>query len=113
MANYATMKGGAVAVTTGAAVDIVSSFAYRNQAGDKGGALSLEYESRCAVENCTFQGNAALDGGGLWVYGGAALTVSNSTLRNNSAANKGGAVAADYLVDLTLVGSLLRHNSAA
>jgi len=56
-----------------------------------GGAISIEV-SPVLIENCTFLGNSAYEGGALFIRNSSGVIVNNSVFRNNSSF-EGGAIA--------------------
>ncbi|MBA3483472.1 MAG: hypothetical protein H0T51_16810, partial [Pirellulales bacterium] len=63
------------------------------------------------LSQMTFKGNNATDdGGALWLFGGAIVTIDRSTFNNNRAGDNGGAIYATGGVDLTVTNSTISSN---
>ena len=55
--------------------------------------INLESVENTSITNCTFQNNAAYDGGAVWLGGSTGdVSITSCTFQNNSAAYDGGAV---------------------
>lgn len=58
--------------------------------GGNGGAISVSGGGSATVEDCTFSGNTAYDGGGMYLAFVASLTVRNCIFSENSSTRGGG-----------------------
>jgi parallel beta-helix repeat protein len=62
--------------------------------GGKGGAIALQYCDSSTISNCSFTGNKANWGGGIYLYPNAKnVTISNCTISGNKALQQGATVA--------------------
>ncbi|MFW5653270.1 MAG: choice-of-anchor Q domain-containing protein, partial [Planctomycetota bacterium] len=87
------LTGGGVYVKRGGPTFNNVTFA-GNEANSAGAGMAAFY-SRTALTNCRFIGNTGPEfGGGLYVSGGAGLTVENSEFINNEATTGGGGIVA-------------------
>ena len=83
-------EGAGIYVEGGALLDARNVEVRGNIANSKnGGGLYITSNGAAALENVTFFGNQANNGGGIWNVG-AALSLVNSTLSGNSALSEGG-----------------------
>ncbi|MEM6866967.1 MAG: CHAT domain-containing protein [Cyanobacteria bacterium P01_C01_bin.121] len=89
--NRATRLGGGVQVDDNSIVRISESTFEGNQAVSGGGLSNI---GTSELVNTTLSGNtASQDGGAIWVYDGARLTILNSTVTANSAGTIGSGIA--------------------
>jgi hypothetical protein len=86
-----------------------------------GGAMSISDHltypsapvlSTVKVESCTFEGNAASQGGAFAVSAGSSVTIQNSKIQNNTASQEGGALAVSGS-SVTIQSSQFNDNMAA
>lgn len=90
-ANVATDSGGGAKMSHKYGV-FSDNTLIDNVAGTTGGGLYLD-EDTTPISGCTFDGNAAVSGGGLYQSGGWRLTeVSDSTFTGNTATSNGGGI---------------------
>lgn len=92
--NQASRAGGALAIVNPTFLTI-SGAAFTANVAESGGAVSM-----AAVENrerrftgCSFKGNEAVDGGGMYLYTSAGYeTIEHSTFSGNLGGMRGGGV---------------------
>lgn len=78
---------------------------------DAGGGL-IGHLSSPVIRNCTFTGNSAQQGGGLWYGGVSAPLIENCTFYDNSAYYGGGICLVNSSTTGTLRNCVIRGNSA-
>ena len=74
-----------------------------------GGGMYCDYSSDPTLTNCTFSGNSASDGGGMYCYD-SDPTLTNCTFSGNSANGSGGGMYCDSYSNPTLTDSLICGN---
>jgi parallel beta-helix repeat protein/predicted outer membrane repeat protein len=98
-------------VITGADNAILDGFTITggNASGD-GGAILIDENSIMTIENCTFYGNSAEDGGAIGNYGEA--TITNCIFSGNTADYEGGAILNDEIATMTIENCTFSGNTA-
>jgi predicted outer membrane repeat protein len=89
----------------------VTGCTFTGNSASLGGGIYMSVGSLRTIDGCTFTNNTAVEGGGIYHDFGPAITVSNSTFMGNSATQGGGIYNAFGYV--TLVGCYLSGNSAS
>jgi predicted outer membrane repeat protein len=89
----------------------VTACTFTGNSAVEGGGIYMSVGSNRTIAGCTFAGNTAVEGGGIYHDSGPPITVSNSRFTSNSAAEGGGIYNAFSYV--TLVGCNLSGNSAS
>jgi predicted outer membrane repeat protein len=108
--RVANTNGGAVVVSTGAAVTLAQCVFSGNSTTSSGGALFNR--GNATVSDCVFDGNTTGGGSGGAVYNAGTMTISASTFTANSAPNDGGAIVSDSSATLTVIDSAFVGNAA-
>lgn len=114
-----TSNGGGIAVgtetNTNATLVLTTVRVENNAATQHGGGVYVALDSQATIVNSVFKGNAALDGGGLFVRTGPSnLTeVRGTTLTENTADSRGGGVYTDVCGVVEIRNSTIDKNSAA
>lgn len=78
---------------------------------ESGGGLFISKSSEVTIDNCTFCGNTARHGGGLFNDGGK-VTITNCTFSGNSALAYGGGLYNNFGGQGTVISSTFANNSA-
>jgi predicted outer membrane repeat protein len=75
---------------------------FQNNAGGNrpGGAIRLTGDG--VVDHTTFDGNSAVEGGGIWLDGGT-LSLERAVMRNNTAVKDGGAIGIGELAEGSII----------
>ena len=90
----------------------VSNCTFSGNAALTGGGMYNRSGSSPTVTNCTFSGNAAANGGAMYNGSGSSPTVTNCTFTGNSAVGSGGAMVNSSLSSPTLTKCTFSSNSA-
>ncbi|HET9032821.1 MAG TPA: right-handed parallel beta-helix repeat-containing protein [Dokdonella sp.] len=93
----AAVKGGNLFVETGCSAELgQKSFITNGTASDAGGGILVDNGgqlwARGGAEVVRIQGNTAVNGGGIFVWGTGRVILNNTTLDGNSASDKGAAI---------------------
>jgi hypothetical protein len=120
--DFAEFSGGAIAVEGGSLTASRSSFSGDQALSAFGGAIYLnsanaDAPASASVRACTFDNDAAQEGGGIGLFNAANATVLDSTFTADYGANFGGAIALSPNAGtgpdaLTLSGSTLDGNTS-
>lgn len=103
--------GAGLELSVGSAATVVDSVFFNNEATLYGGGAQVDDGSRLVTTNTTFEGNRALEGGGILNRG--KVESINSTFSANTANSDGGAIRTTGAeADLTLHNSTLSNNNA-
>ena len=78
--------------------------------GGRGGGLWSFFNELVSMSGNTFEGNEAIEGGGLWTR--VSMNMSNSTFSGNEARNDGGGIYVDSDADLRLANVTISDNTA-
>lgn len=68
---------------------MIESSIIRDNVARKGGGIFTEYNIQGSITNCTFRGNSAFSGGGMFNKG-ASIVFTNTIFDGNQATNGGG-----------------------
>lgn len=79
---------------------------------ESGGGLFISQSSEVTIENCTFSGNAARHGGGLFNDGGK-VTITNCTISGNAASAWGGGLYNNFGGEAIISFSTFVNNTAS
>lgn len=108
--NVADRKGGAIFVNNTANRLTMKDCTFTGNTSDTGAALNI-YLGTVQIDGCTFEGNTAVNEGGVMRTSGGKLTITNSTFTGNTGAN-GGALRLTGGGEITITGSIFTGNKA-
>lgn len=108
--NAADRKGGAIFVNNTANRLTVKDCVFTGNTSDVGAALNI-YLGTVQIDGCTFEGNTAVNEGGVMRTSGGKLTITNSTFTGNCGSN-GGALRLTGNCEATITGSTFTGNKA-
>lgn len=108
--NVADRKGGAIFVNNTANRLTMKDCTFTGNTSDTGAALNI-YLGTVQIDGCTFDGNTAVNEGGVMRTSGGKLTITNSTFTGNAGAN-GGAIRLTGNCEATIIGSTFTGNYA-
>jgi hypothetical protein len=108
--NTALYGGGAIDNYTGP-LAISGTLIESNTAGAQGGGIN-NYFATLEITDCTFQGNAGSNGGGIY-SGNGNETIDSSTFSANSATFEGGGLDLSGSIMTTITGSTFQNNNTA
>ena len=108
--NVADRKGGAIFVNNTANSLTLKNCVFTGNTSDTGAVLSL-YKGTVQIDSCTFDGNTAINNGGVVMTSGGKLAVTNSTFTGNTGKD-GGAIRLTGGCVATITGSTLTGNHA-
>ena len=86
--NVSNRAGGGIEVAGGTATltDVTFTGNVTNRAPGNGGGLHTGGATQVSVDACTFTGNQATEGGGMWISGASTAFVTNGTSFTNNGA---------------------------
>lgn len=108
--NAADRKGGAIFVNNTANRLTVKDCVFTGNTSDVGAALNI-YLGTVQIDGCTFEGNTAVNEGGVMRTSKGKLTITNSTFTGNTGSN-GGALRLTGGCEATVSGSTFTGNKA-
>lgn len=108
--NAADRKGGAIFVNNTANRLTVKDCVFTGNTSDVGAALNI-YLGTVQIDGCTFEGNTAVNEGGVMRTSKGKLTITNSTFTGNTGSN-GGALRLTGGCEATVSGSTFIGNKA-
>ena len=91
----------------------------QNGASDAGGGVGVGFSSAATLTNCIISENSAIDGGGIFCWENASVTITDSTIKGNSATGViqyvegyGGGLFCGVSSMLTMVNCKIAENSS-
>jgi len=111
--NSGSGDGGGVLIDPGATL-AVSGAAFSHDASDTGDGGAIADQGTLTVNDSSFTGNSALNGGAILVSSasGGSAAVTDSTLSGNTASATGGAINVEGYPSLTVSASAVVNNTA-
>ncbi|MBL8999632.1 MAG: right-handed parallel beta-helix repeat-containing protein [Phycisphaerae bacterium] len=106
--NYTSADGGGLYTESASRVERCT---LKHNVANDGAGLSCSYGAP-VINECEFSGNAATNGGAVFVYGNGSPRIDRSRIFSNAATGEGGGVYARDESRLILSNSLISHNLA-
>ena len=106
--NYCTDLGGAVYITSSAQYKIENCTFLNNYADTSGGAIYNNATATLSIVDSQFKGNCVFDNSGGAIYSKSIMNIENCVFETNSAVDGGGAIDCDS--DIIVIHCLFENN---
>lgn len=107
------LRGGGIAVESGASMPRIESTVIRNNESDVGGGLSVASRSHPRLSDCVLEGNRAGEGGGIWAFSSSVVSFVDGVIEGNEATFDGGGGHSYWYGWLNLGRTVVRGNRSA